>query len=94
MHNKWSHVTSHVNFLNFSPSSLCRFIIHVVLQTLEESPPQQLCVNSDPIFSDYDENLLCDLSDMDGWSENETEVCNAWLKLSFIIFLTFSAAQV
>ncbi|XP_022873440.1 DNA (cytosine-5)-methyltransferase DRM2-like isoform X2 [Olea europaea var. sylvestris] len=41
--------------------------------TLEESPPQQLCVNSDPIFSDYDENLLCDLSDMDGWSENETE---------------------
>ncbi|KAL2500064.1 DNA (cytosine-5)-methyltransferase DRM2 [Abeliophyllum distichum] len=41
--------------------------------TLEDSPPQQLCVNSDPISSDYDENLLDDLSDMDGWSENETE---------------------
>ncbi|KAK4409933.1 DNA (cytosine-5)-methyltransferase DRM2 [Sesamum angolense] len=41
--------------------------------TLEDSPEQQLSINSDPSSSDYNETLQEDLSDMDSWSEDEIE---------------------
>lgn len=41
--------------------------------TLEDSPEQQLSINSDPSSSDYNDTLQEDLSDMDSWSEDEIE---------------------
>ncbi|KAL0395702.1 UNVERIFIED_CONTAM: DNA (cytosine-5)-methyltransferase DRM2 [Sesamum calycinum] len=41
--------------------------------TLEDSPEQQLSINSDPSSSDYNETLQEHLSDMDSWSEDEIE---------------------
>ncbi|KAL2552426.1 DNA (cytosine-5)-methyltransferase DRM2 [Forsythia ovata] len=38
---------------------------------LEDSPQQKVGDNSDSTSSEYDENFLDGLFDMDGWSENE-----------------------
>ncbi|XP_047966577.1 DNA (cytosine-5)-methyltransferase DRM2-like isoform X1 [Salvia hispanica] len=57
------------------PDSILNWIL--TFSTLEESPPQQLSTNSDPCSSDYNEIFPYDLSDMDSWSEDEAEVCEA-----------------
>lgn len=62
--------------------------LHLFPQTLEDSPQQQMSLNSDPSSSDYNETFLGDLSDMESWSENEIEVCQA-LQIPF--FPTFFA---
>ncbi|KAL0424278.1 UNVERIFIED_CONTAM: ATP-dependent RNA helicase-like protein DB10 [Sesamum radiatum] len=52
--------------------------------TLEDSPEQQLSINSDPSSSDYNETLQEDLSDMDSWSEDEIEVDTVAYHLSVL----------
>ncbi|KAL3833145.1 hypothetical protein ACJIZ3_007881 [Penstemon smallii] len=48
-------------------------ILSILLTYTDEkdSPEQQLGIKSEPSSSDYNENLLDDLSDMESWSENE-----------------------